>query len=106
MGSPSDKRRSARRPGKRERARVKTHHRCQGSGFVGGAVSYHVKAGRKKYRKVSRYVHNVVQAHLIGDSLTSKSVRVIERPLYKISLGPHLHGHSMEPRGVAIEHRN
>lgn len=101
MGSPSDRRRSARRPGRRERTRVKRHYRSSGSGFVGGAGCYHVKAGRKKWRKVWRYLNRTLDAHLVGDSLTSKSVRVIKRPLYTITLGPSLPGHDMEPRGVA-----
>jgi hypothetical protein len=99
MGRPSDKRRRAQRPGRRERSRVKRGSRCEGSGYCGGgAVSYRVKAGRKKWRKVHAYVNRVVQAHLGGES-TLKSVRVIERPLYKITLGPRLSGHDgYEPR--------
>lgn len=100
MGKPSDRKRRARlgRPGKRERARVKRPSRWKASGYVGGAVSYHVKVGRKKWRKVYGYVNRLVNAHLAGDSQTTKSVRVIKRPLYTITLGPDLPSHDMEQR--------
>jgi hypothetical protein len=99
MGKLSDQRRSARRPGKRERARVKRHHRPQGAGFGGGAYAFEVrKCGQKKFRKVWRYVNRLADAHLIGESTTPKSVRVIKRPLYTITLGPPLPGHDMEQK--------
>lgn len=88
MGKPSDKRRSARRPGSRERARVKKPARTECSANVGGAGTYAVKAGRKKYRKVVDYCDRVVKTHQACDSLTSKSGGKIERPLYKIKLRP------------------
>lgn len=90
MGRPSDLKRRARRQrlGKRERARAKKRARGESSGSVVGAGTYRVKAGRKKYSKVSRYVHRVVEAHLEGDSPTSKSGISIKRPTYTIEMGP------------------
>lgn len=87
MGKPSDKRRSARRPGARDRARVKKFARAQVWAHVGGAGTYHVKAGRKKFNKVRRYCDRVVSAHQSSGS-TSKSTEVIKRPLYTITLSP------------------
>jgi len=37
------------RPGKRARARVKKHYRSESSGYVPGAGTYTLKAGRKKH---------------------------------------------------------
>ena len=51
MGLPSNKRRSALRPGKRERARVKKHRRGTSFGTVGGVGTYALKAGPKKWRE-------------------------------------------------------
>ena len=68
---------------------------------MGGAVSFQLKAGRKKFHKVWAYLRRVQESHPGGDALTSKSVRVVKRPLYTITLGPSLPGHAMEPRGVA-----
>lgn len=87
MGKPSDKRHSARRLGKRERERVKRHKRGQTSLYVCGAPEAHVKAGRKKDRKVYAFVRRFIKAHLAGES-TPKSVISIERPLYKIEIRP------------------
>ena len=84
MGRPSDKRRAAQRPGRSERARVKKRRRGETHGYVGGAISYQIKAGRKKYGKVARYVDRIVKAHLEGDSSTLKSGAEIRRPLYTI----------------------
>lgn len=99
MGKLSDQRRSARRLGKRERARVKRHHRAQGSGFGGGAYAFEVrKCGRKKFSKIWRYVNRLVGAHHDGESLSPKSVRVIKRPLYTVTLGPPIPGHDMEQK--------
>lgn len=88
MGRPSDIRRSARRPGRRERARVK-NRKIRSSVFciVGGVGTYRVKAGRKKYRKVVGYCDRVMEAHQASDS-TAKSGSVIKRPLYTITLCP------------------
>ena len=49
MGRPSDCHRSARRLGKRERARVKKHRRAHMSVYVPGAGIVTLKAGRKKW---------------------------------------------------------
>lgn len=88
MGRLSDQKRSARRPGKRERARVKKQGRWQSSLTVGGAGNVDVKAGRKKFRKVQRYAHNALYeaVRLAGESnQTPKSEKVIRRPLYTIT---------------------
>jgi hypothetical protein len=60
MGKPSDRRRRARRrrPGKRERARVKKHRRGETSGTVFGAGTYELKAGRKKSEEFYRSRRN------------------------------------------------
>ena len=47
MGKPSDRKRSARRPGRRERAQVKKHRRSVV--YVSGAGTAPVKLGRKKF---------------------------------------------------------
>ena len=90
MGKPSDLKRRARlqRPGKRERARAKKRTRGNSSCSVVGAGTYRVQAGRKKYGKVSKYVRRLVEAHLAGDSPTSKSGILIKRPTYKIEMAP------------------
>ena len=90
MGRPSDKRRSARRLGKRERARVKKSHRYEYWCSVGGVGHAYVKAGRKCW-KVVDYVNRVLDtARLAGESSTLKSAISIERPLYKIEISPPL----------------
>ena len=73
MGKPSDKRRSARRPGRHERARVKNHYRGSFSIHVPGAGTIHVKAGRKK---IQRFMRWYVSAHL---SVTPNSESAGER---------------------------
>lgn len=88
MGIPSDSVRSARRPGKRERARVKKRVRAQLWSTVGGAGSFRVKAGRKKFGKVAAYCQRLLDAHLGGDSAIPKSGVEIRRPLYTISTIP------------------
>ena len=88
MGRPSDKRRKAQRPGRRERARVKNPCRSESSCSVVGSGTYRVRAGRKKYGKVARYVRRLVDAHLAGDSPTSKSGISIKRPTYSIEMSP------------------
>ena len=87
MGRPSVFCRSARRLGKRERARVKKHHRLQAWGNVGGAGTYHVKAGRKKFAKILRRILAVLEQTRpsIGDSSIPKAPGEIKRPLYTIS---------------------
>jgi hypothetical protein len=56
MGTPSDRRRRARRPrlGKRQRARVKKHRRGSTTVHVAGAGSLTLKAGRKKWQEAVR----------------------------------------------------
>jgi hypothetical protein len=88
MGRLSDQRRSARRPGKRERARVKNPARGSYSRHVGGAGHVHVTAGRKKFGKVARYADGLLDAHLVGESVTPKSVVSIKRPLYTVETRP------------------
>ena len=88
MGRPSDKRRRAQRPGKRERARVKKRHRSESCCTVVGAGTYRVHAGRGKFSKVYRYVRLLVEAHLGGDSPSSKSGISIKRPTYTVEMGP------------------
>jgi hypothetical protein len=92
MGKPSDQRRSAQRPGKRERARVKKHRRGMMSshrGTVGGAVHYALYAGRKKWQKVQHYLDRLATDASIGDSLTPKSVTKGKRPLYTFEVAVH-----------------
>lgn len=96
MGKPSNRKRSARRLGKRERARVKKSSRSQAWINVGGASQAHVKAGRKKFNKVWRHVRCILDLHeearLFGEPTedfipeTLKSERTIRRPLYTIVL--------------------
>lgn len=103
MGRLSDQRRSARRPSRRSRAKVKTHHRARASGFVGGAIHWDISpCGRKKFHRLWAYLNRVTRDHLGGEALTLKSVRVIQRPLYTMTLGPSIPGHDMEPKGVAV----
>src|SRR5262245_27072487 len=69
MGRPSDQWYSARRPGKRERARVKKRRRVSGTLSRGGhgprAGTFTLKAGRKKWTEahVSRNPRNPWSAH-------------------------------------------
>jgi hypothetical protein len=81
MGKLSDQHHSARRLGRRERARVKKRGRTQGACYAGGACLYSIKAGRKKWHKVYSYCIRAT-AHLVGESLTPNSVTSIKRPLY------------------------
>lgn len=95
MGKPSDARRSARRPGRRERTRAKKarrggfwSHRPHG----GGAVRVHVpRAGRKKFTQLARFFGSDVATWLpviVGDSATPESRGSIRRPLYTVELVP------------------
>lgn len=82
MGKPSDRKRSARRLGKHERARVKKARQCRGrvtmmGGRVGSAGTVHVKAGRKKFGRTYRAV-----SHLDGDSITPNALVSVERLPY------------------------
>ena len=65
MGKPSDqrKRERRRRPGKRERARVKKHRRGATYGSVFGAGTYELKAGRKKHDEFYRSRSNPFGHH-------------------------------------------
>jgi hypothetical protein len=93
VGKPSDKRRAAQRPGKRERARVKRPIRGQCSGFVGGAYTFTIVAGRQKWAKVYRFVDGLVgRAHLGGEPLTLKSKGPTKRPLYTVGPGNGIKG--------------
>jgi hypothetical protein len=67
MGRLSDQRRSARRPGKRERTRVKKHHRAQAWLTVPGAGYVHVKAGRKHWRRFFRW-HVIAHLSVVRNS--------------------------------------
>jgi hypothetical protein len=58
MGRPSCKLRSAQRPGKRERARVKKHRRGVSFGSSPQAGTYTLKAGRKKWNEFHRSKRN------------------------------------------------
>jgi len=55
---------------------------------IGGAGTFEVCAGRKKFSRVHRYCDRVLEAHLGGDSQTPKSRGSIRRPLYKIEPSP------------------
>lgn len=64
MGRPSDKRRSARRPGQAERARRKNRHRrsliyCEAlrDCVTGAGTSQFLKTGRKKGKEVARFLN-------------------------------------------------
>lgn len=59
MGKPSDKRKSARRLGKRERARVKRMRRGECTSYVGGVGTFYVKAGRKKMERFTQWIANL-----------------------------------------------
>jgi len=58
MGRPSDIKRRARRPGKRERVRVKKSRRSVTFGLVPGAGTYELKSGRKKWVEFQRSRRN------------------------------------------------
>lgn len=65
MGKPSDRKRRLehRRPGKRERARVKKLRRGATYGTVFGAGTYELKAGRKKHEEFYRSRRNPFGHH-------------------------------------------
>jgi hypothetical protein len=83
MGRPSNAVRSARRPGKRERARIKTgrdHGRgkssvtvCGDSGL--GGETFHAEYGRKKARRVYGFIRKLEsgEAHLGGEPVKPES---------------------------------
>ncbi len=78
-----------RRKGKCERARVKKrreHIRCE-LYYVGRAGTYHIKAGRAKFSKVSNYLKNIFgNNHLEGESRILKSGTVTRRRLYTVTV--------------------
>jgi hypothetical protein len=87
MGRPSDKRRSARRPGKHERARAKKRSRNQMWTDVTGAGHVHVKAGRKKSSKACGFISACQdEPHRVGDLLnaTRKKEGSAKRPVYTV----------------------
>ncbi len=91
MGKPSDKRRSARRPGKRERARVKKHRKgriCAWGGNLPSAGHDSGYLGRKKLTRWSRWSHRVADGELPSSS---------GEPILKASSGPL--GDGSEARG-------
>jgi len=62
MGKPSEKSRSARRPGKRIRARVK-HFRGSATYHAGSAGTYFFKAGWKKWKRFSLLIDAAIRIH-------------------------------------------
>lgn len=86
MRSPSDRKRSARRRGKHERARIKKrHYPWRVAGNVGGAgISYEIYAHGKKLLKIQKWTEKLT--HLGGDSSILKSGTIIRRPLYTITV--------------------
>lgn len=89
MGRPSDKKRSARRPGKRERARVK-NARPQFWTTVAGVGTVHVRYGRKK----SKRFHDLIEANrksiMLGNLLNPKILSFVKRPVYKTGDASHI----------------
>ena len=68
MGSPSDRTRSAQRPGKRERARAKKRRRGSHTVYVGGAGTYSLTAGRKHLKRFGRWTWSIAREnHLSGN---------------------------------------
>ena len=79
MGTLSDKNRSSRRPGKRERARVKNFRGS--SATISGAGTFYFKSGSKKWRRFTLLVEKVLAAHQAGNLLNEKIIsRPEERP--------------------------
>jgi hypothetical protein len=68
MGRPSDKKRSARRPGKRERARVKSGWKSSTSTHVPGVGSVSLTAGRKHLNRFIRWTDNIAALRAGADS--------------------------------------
>ena len=101
MGTPSDAKRRARRPrpGKRERARVKKRRRGSTTLTVGGAGTFTLKAGRKKWQEahLSNNPANPWGLHRFGavgrcrpilaGNHISKVAEQAGRPLYKAGAG-------------------
>lgn len=87
MGKPASRRWSARRPGKRERARVK-NFRGSCSIIVGSAGTYSFKAGRKKWRRFRLLVDAAVRIHQAGNLLNAKMLSLAERLPYNVNERP------------------
>lgn len=68
MGRPSEKIRSAQRPGKRQRARLKNFRPCVYHGVSGGTIC--VKYGRKKTPRVMSWI---MRSPSIGEPVKSES---------------------------------
>lgn len=68
MGRPSDKARSARRLGKRERARVKRERKSEWTTYVSGGETLTSRFGRKKARRVLSY-HNRWSGRIFSGNL-------------------------------------
>jgi hypothetical protein len=62
MGKPSDRKGSAQRLGRRERARVKKHRRSEFFGNVDGAGNVHAVYGRKHEQRFRNWL---IKAHLV-----------------------------------------
>jgi hypothetical protein len=74
MGKPSDRRKSARRPGRAERARVKNKHSRYGFwGYVAGAGTVELRAGRKKFDRAMRWVFRAETQSISGEHPTPKA---------------------------------
>lgn len=76
MGCRSDRIRSAQRPGKRERARVKRLTKSQVWSHVPGVGTVHVKYGRKKARRV----HAWLAQHWMAGPSTGEPVKAESGP--------------------------
>ena len=86
MGRPSDKKRSAQRPGQRERKRVKRSRRGQLWASVTGVWDFHAKVGRKKWHRV--YVAlNRMQRESRTPSMGKHISNAGEKEVPKASLG-------------------
>lgn len=81
MGKPSDVRHSARRPGKRERARIK-NFRGSFSTHVSGVGTVRVKYGRKKFTRFYRFIERCREAHQAGNLSNMKIHSFVKRPDY------------------------
>ena len=83
MGKPSDQLRSARRPGKRERARVKKHRRGISWSQVPGSGTCALKAGRKKWNEFHRSRSNPFGAKYSADWQNSNLAPSSGEPILK-----------------------
>jgi hypothetical protein len=83
MGRPSSKRRSAQRPGKRERARVKKPRRGESFSNVPSAGTCTLKAGRKKWKEFHRSRRNPFGAKYSADLCYQATVHLSGEPISK-----------------------